>query len=616
MNKTTFRTTFRNPVDNLLYNAVPLRVKGRARAFIGGLVVPLGALTGGVLLLVPGVSTGWLLPALIGGLAVAYPIGALITRKLYSRALITMLEQEDFSFLLSHGGLDLIAADPATLKLLKKKLDESPSPEFTLFMAQLISRLGGSEAVPILEQAATEARTGHHRAAILDTLTAAEVRGRAVRQFYTGFLTDADPHVRHAAIAGLEQLAGPTDEAFISLALGMLADPDPEVRAQILSALARSGKFFDLPPAVAALNQFLTGPDLSRQAAGVRILGQIDDARVVRRLVDHLTGTADEVRLAAVTALETVSKEKLTPELAARIFALMPALLRDPVERVRQATLTLLEQIGSREAYRAMVNVLADPSPPVRAAAVKTLAGMGKAAIPIVHPQLDSPDPHLRKMAAVVLSHINRREFGDLIKPHVTANLLKIYQNYGGINALSDCAHYSGISVLQNVLGEQNQALLDEIFYLLGAVHNPDSLKIITGSLHSESARVRANAIEALESLTTPQTTQLITPLFEPEPGFDHLLRLSRDTWDMPPTGIRETIEQIAVDPDTPWLRVIVAFALGEMGGRTGRRRRVDRQAARPCTHRRPGRQKGSQTGRPSLSSPPPRSAGGPDPRD
>src|SRR5690606_13686005 len=49
--RTAFRVTFHATFDSLLYNAVPLRVKGRARAFITGLVVPLGTLLGGLLLL-------------------------------------------------------------------------------------------------------------------------------------------------------------------------------------------------------------------------------------------------------------------------------------------------------------------------------------------------------------------------------------------------------------------------------------------------------------------------------------------------------------------------------------------------------------------------------------
>ena len=53
LDRTALRTAFRIPTDNLLYNAVPQRVKARTRAFVGGLVVPIGAILGGLLLLTP-----------------------------------------------------------------------------------------------------------------------------------------------------------------------------------------------------------------------------------------------------------------------------------------------------------------------------------------------------------------------------------------------------------------------------------------------------------------------------------------------------------------------------------------------------------------------------------
>jgi hypothetical protein len=72
INRTTLRTSIFSAVDSLLYNAVPLRMRGRARAFISGTVVPLGTLCGGLLLSLwsglalraPGSPlTAWALPA-------------------------------------------------------------------------------------------------------------------------------------------------------------------------------------------------------------------------------------------------------------------------------------------------------------------------------------------------------------------------------------------------------------------------------------------------------------------------------------------------------------------------------------------------------------------------
>jgi hypothetical protein len=124
----------------------------------------------------------------------------------------------------------------------------------------------------------------------------------------------------------------------------------------------------------------------------------------------------------------------------------------------------------------------------------------------------------------------------------------------------------SSIAVLQSMLHEQNRRLIDEIFYLLTAIHDADAIKIISESLHSESLRARANATEALESLTSPQTTRLITPLFDPEMSPAQLLALGQEVWDVTHLDTAQAIRQLVTDPSDPWLRAVATFALGEIG--------------------------------------------------
>src|SRR6185369_2889276 len=50
VDRTTLRFTIYDTNNSLLYNAVPTRIKGRARAFVDGLVVPIGLLVGSGLL--------------------------------------------------------------------------------------------------------------------------------------------------------------------------------------------------------------------------------------------------------------------------------------------------------------------------------------------------------------------------------------------------------------------------------------------------------------------------------------------------------------------------------------------------------------------------------------
>jgi CRP-like cAMP-binding protein/HEAT repeat protein len=603
LDRTAFRRSFREPIDSLLYNAVPLRVKGRARAFVSGLIEPVGILVGGLLLLLPLTpKIPWLMSTLIGVLAVAYMGSAFVIRRRYSQALLKMLEQEDYSFLLAQEVSDLTITDPATLNQLQKKLEASPSPEFTMFMAQLISQVGGNEAISILERAARTATDARTRSAIVEVLIAAGMRGKTTRQLYTDLLADSAGQVRRSAIVGLEQLVGPDRQAFLALALKMLSDPEVEVRTQVLPALLRANDPAYQIPAAQTLNAFLNSHDAHQRARGLRVLNQVCDPCFIDHLVKHLADPADEVRLEAALTIETLSNEKMPVSATELILTHMAALLQDPIERVRQAALVVLGRLGAHETHQTLVGALTDASPQVRAVAADVLVQIGKAAIPVVHPQLDSPDLQLRKMATIILSRIDRREFGSLVTSQIIGNLLLIYGNYSHLEALHVYAKYPGISVLQSALREQNQQFIDEIFYLLSAIHDPSAIKTVTESLRSETVRVRANAVEALESLTSPETARLIVPLFEPDLASTQLLSFSQEAWDVPPPNTVKTIKQLVADPETPWLlRAMMTFALGEIGANLHpQKQETEHQSRRP----RPADLLGALVGAPADTTP------------
>lgn len=578
LNDGPIRLAFQNPADTLLYNAVPLRVKGRARAFIGGFVTPVGSLIGsGLILLFLFASVRWLLPISLAVLAITYAALGLVIRKQYGQALITMLEQEDYSFLLSQEASDLTVADPATLRLLEQKLQESTDPRLAVFIAKLISQIGGRSAVSILGKAAKRTQDGQTRAGLIDALVAADIQGDEIQQLYLHFINDPNKQVRLSAIAGLEELVGPNDEQFLSPILKMLEDPEVEIRTRILLSLAQSADFYALAPAVETMNQLLAQTDPSERGQGVMVLGRVVEVLTGRRLsgvtrpVYHLTtfltDPDDQVRLHAAQAIETVSKNKMTAQLAEIIVQQMSSHVDDPVERIRQATLVVYGRLGTEESHPILIKALSDISPQVRATAIDTFVEVGdEAIIPIVQPLLNSPDRQLRLMAAVILSRISPKGFNSLVESHITNNLLTVYRNIGRIEALSSCVRYPTIPVLQSALREQNQTLLDEIFYLLSVIYDPEDVEIVTDSLKSDNARVQANAIEALEALTSPQTARLIAPLFERDVPPAKLFDLALDIWRLKSPDLKKALKELVADSENAWFRAITTVALGEIG--------------------------------------------------
>ncbi|MBN1220773.1 MAG: HEAT repeat domain-containing protein [Anaerolineae bacterium] len=564
--RTNFYGAIGYPIDSLLYNAVPLRVKGRARAFVGGFIVPLGSLVGGLLLLWPLVSSTGLAWSFIAVLAITYLVSAVIIRRKYRLALIQMLEQEDYSFLLSQNATNLIVTDPATLNELQKKLDESTDYDLKIFIAQLISQIGGMQAVSILGQAARTTTDTRTRVAIIDVLVAADTRGPEIRELYTHFLADSDGDVRRAAMVGLEQLISPHDERLLAIALSVLPDADVEVRAKAISMLLQTDDPAYRAPALEALNEFLHHQDPRQRARGVQVLRRVGEVQFIEHLVKYLADPADEVRLEAALAIEALAQTKIPDSTAKLILDSINLFLHDPVQRIRQAGLVVIGRLDAYESYLVLVRALADPSLAVRTTAVEVLVQLGKAAVPIVHPQLDAADSQLRKMAAIILSRINQREYGPLIEAQISGNLLAIYRNYGHLAALAPCAEYRGGVVLQSAIREQNRQLVAEIFYLLKAIHDADAIDTIAESFHSEAARIRANAAEALETLTSPQTAGLISPLFEPDLAPTQLVEVAQAAWEMRHPDTSQVMAQLITDADAPHLRAITTFVLGEMG--------------------------------------------------
>jgi HEAT repeat protein len=590
LDRTTLRTAFRIPTENLLYNAVPRRVKARTRAFVGGLVVPIGAILGGLSLLSPLMHMSWFLPVAMLGLGLTFTLAELRVRRHYGLALVDLLEQEDYASLaLEAPSLQapsaFAAADPATLARLAQKLNESESSERAVFIAQFITAVGGDAAVPILGKAVQGAPDGRLRASLVEVLVAADVRGGGARELYTGLLDDSDGRVRLAAIAGLEQIDGLRDTRHLEVAARLLSDPEIEVRLRVLPALLASDDPGWRAAGTAELDALLNAPDAHTRARTLDVVGQARASGYLQEVVSSLADGADEVRLAAALALESWMVSELPGVKASlgagnreTLLASASALLHDPVERVRLAAVTILGRFSVDDmpdvaaVRESLVGSLADASPAVRDRAVEVLVSAGPRAISQVQEQVDAGDPEVRKMAAVALARIDPRRYAPLVRASILdGNLLAIYRNLGCTEALAGCSGPAA-AMLGRALRERNVILLDEVFYLLATIQDPSAVGTIAHSLRSLQPEVRANATEALESLTAPQTAALIGALFEPAPPSGPTLSLARQTWDIsiptPATALRVLLSQrdgSQSDGRDAWQRTLAAAALAEL---------------------------------------------------
>ena len=618
-----FRAAVQAPIDNMLYNAVPPAVKGRARAFVRGLLLPLAEIGIGLALWPvrgAGFLSWWLIA--IGAVAAAtHIVAAFAARRRYTQALVTMLEDEDFlGYRLAGSALG--PPDPATFRRLVSRMASSEDEDSALFLARIVAEVGGREAVSplmgLLPNVSTQMQAG-----ILETLLETDIVDESFLPFCQQALSSEEPQLRRAALAALERLMGADNPELWPLAATLLEDPDPETRLPAILLLVRCGDFFYLADAVSALNELLSaGSHPDHRTTGLRILQTMDDPRMVRNLVRYLQDPDDRVRLQAMQAIETLADPE-APQWAISL-AQQAALdqLDDPVEGVRLSALRTLGKVGGEGALQRLTSALADASELVREQAATGLLDLGQEAVPALEALVQDPGtPEQEHLAAAsILAEMGRDRglapgdvlhHGRWVQDLYEETLRRIYADVRMIAALANlrpAAHEpaarartrrpaAGLDALlggparssptgpaprrqgppepaaqliADGLRQRNERRLSAAFGLLSASlrDSGDSVQTIARTLTDPQAREasRDNALEALESVTSPRLARLVgrvTPW--QEESLPDLLDVGREEWDLEPLQPLQALDLVLRDPDR-WLAAIGIFLAGQVG--------------------------------------------------
>jgi HEAT repeat protein len=571
IDRLALRSTLRAPLEGLLFNAVPSKIKGRARALITGLLAPAGALLAGLLLLA--LRQGWFSLAVISGIGLAaaglYLWFSWQVRVQYAVGLVHVLEQEDFSALISVPS-DLPLADATTLAWLTKRLEESTDPDLAIFIARLTAEVGGDAAAPQLIRSAQHAAP-QVRAAVIELLAQSERPSEAVSAFTLAGLADSSAAVRRAALASLEQHLGAASDAFLAQALPRLSDPDPAVRAQASAPLLSAPS----PQANAAAHQTLVallGADepearrlglrtLQRAWGGQAYLqakpGAILDP--LSLLLPRLADPNDAVRLEAIQTLEAISPALPADRLAALLAAQAPTWQTDPLEAVRKTAVALLGRQATPAQLPALGAFLSDPNPSVQTACVEALVTLGRAALPLLTPYLERPGGNEHKLAIAALCQIEPGQYLARLHQLLHELLDRAFQNLAAQAAVPIHPGRPALGALHSVLGDENLGLRADCLYLLGALHGAERLQRIEQSLLSELPNLRANAVEALEALSDPRTANRIANLYPTQPQLV-------DSGHTPaqPADLGATLQALLAPTQPLALREIAAYALGE----------------------------------------------------
>src|SRR6267378_997350 len=514
---TIFRYTINDASMQLLYVPVQPHVRGRAKAFIDGILKPTSvALAGGVLLFYKQWGGGGR-PLTVAVLLLVFLWVALLVRarREYVRSLVESLERRRLD--LSTAGFSRV--NDATLRALRTALRNDPATvlhaltllqqlaqtaDFTPELRELLRHpeaMGKSEALPemraLLLDPVPEVRAAclgaicaiEHEAAVstllpfLDVRTAPEAVVRAAA---------AVALIRHAGLDGVLAAAAPLQE--------LLGARDPRDRAAAADALGSIGVRGFFRPLLA----FLHDPELFVRRRAIAAAGKLRAPELVPALVEQFQRR--ETALEAATALAGFGTG-IEPQLQ--------AMLVDEASHLdcRRGIALVLQRLGTQQAAEALMGALTSRQPAVRKAAARALArlvrrqrgmrldpGRIERAVQAELAAARAALAVLKKLAVATLDHV----------PRTPAELL-------------------GMALL-----EERDARVLQALVLLQALFPDVRLDVVAENLRSESSAVRGNAIEVLDNaLPEPWKRLVMAALDETKRRGDQVLPDPRGTLDL-----------------------------------------------------------------------------------
>lgn len=448
----------------------------------------------------------------------------------------------------------------------------------------------------VLERTAADAVTAKLNAPDRDNVLYAltlmeEQQANRWRPRLRELLAHPDPEIRRRALA---VLSADGDRAIAGAASELLRDPDAGVRTEALlylsrehgiDPLARIQELGDYPEFSirAAMAAFLAAPGPTRNLEATRaILEQMvnvpgaagvhdrtEAARVValapeglddylvRLLGDEDAGVArlaitaaSKARLedAEVPLIDLLGRADLIEDAAealsrygASIIPRLKQRLLDeaaPLDVRREIPLVLL-RIGTPDAGRALVDALLEGDATLR---YRVIAALNK--LKQLHPEVQ----------------IDRA----IVELLLAAEIAGHYRSHQVLGAVRHTL--PGKDPMLVAIRQSMDAELERIFRLMSLLFPEAELKDAYVGLRSDNPIIRANSLEFLDNVLSPQLRQLLVPVLDPQTTLDDRIALADRLVGAPVTSAQDGLSALLTEPS---LRDIAQDALRRVGGET-----------------------------------------------
>lgn len=446
----------------------------------------------------------------------------------------------------------------------------------------------------VLDRTATDALAARLRdGELVEVLYALDVfrmqhRG-VVHPAVRGLLTYPAPEVRSQAISVLNEAGDATAVAEVE---ALLDDPDAGVRAEALLFLARHA---DVDP-LSRMTSVTDFPDYSVQASVVAFLARdsawqnLDAARVMLRQM--IADDGPNAMLTKIEAARTIGRlrEGFDEELHALLDDANTEVVRVAIVAAGQRTdgalvsavLSKLEDDGlcddaalalgrMREAIVPdLRHALEDPSRPVaiRTQIPRILSTIGGAqAREALLENLLVSEVAVRDQVVSGLGRLHARDPEIVVDRRVvemvlTAESVAHHHSYQILASLRSTFAESDpvVQGLHQAIAQERERILGLLAPLLSNVDTES----VASALRSSNAGVRANALELVDNVLSPELRQLVLPLVDGQVSSEALAAPSGNVVGAAVQSQEEAV-QAMLSSENPWLKACGVYAAGAL---------------------------------------------------
>ena len=543
----TLRYTVNDSTMQLLYTPVPSHFRGRAKAFIDGIIRPIsiglsGAMLAWVLPKLPPDAFGWILLAfLLGWILVAYG-----TRRQYLQSLMRTLQTRRLHF----GEVNSLIPDQAAARVLRQAM-EDPEEQNVLHAVEMTRYCKNVDWNDDLVRLSSH-KSPVIRARVLRRLGANASLNNGPLVFER--LHDRNPDVRAAAV---EAYCAIGRARAIRTITRFLDDPHREVRAAAVVGLIRWGGLDGVLSSAERLKKMLDSEDPQERATGAGILGDIGVKNFYHPLLSLLTDSEMEVRLAAIRAAGKMGSQELLPALVYRI--------EDP--STRTAASEALATFGT-SAVQLLSRVLANPeeNPATRLAVPPILARIGdQTAMNVLFDHIDDPEEALRTRVLESIHRFRLRGIHlEIPRERIRKVIMTEIRNlYGQWFVLKDLEPLRDGHLLVDALEHRREQTTRRIFHLLGCLLPVRTIDTVYNNLSAPLRRARSNAIEVLDNLLDKEIKRLLLPLLD-ETLKDDRTEVGVEAFGLERLDLRQRLHAL-MEEKQAWLTCCAVFTAGQM---------------------------------------------------